>query len=131
MQPCHIAEYRRPSVNDLMDMVIIAVLEGFLFKWLTRYTGGHPLKPLPKIAFGMFFCTISCVCGGVLQVSPLSDCALLASHGQIYMDMSEEGSVSLFWQACPCASCALTLMPAAAPVLFHLSRRDSRLHSGP
>lgn len=86
-----------------MDMLIILALEGFLFKWISqRYNGGHPLKPLPKIAAGLFSCTLSCICCGILQACLLFQLTFtriaLSPFNQVFMDDAEDGALSLAWQ---------------------------------
>ncbi len=55
-------------MNDLLDIVIIAVLEGFIFKKLRAFNHNQPLRPMPKIAFGLFSATLAFAMAGILQV---------------------------------------------------------------
>ena len=66
-----------------MDIILIACLEGFIFPYITRISGGHPLRPLPKIIIGLFACVLACAAAGIVQV---------------YIDDSEPGAVSMAWQ---------------------------------
>ena len=75
----------RPSVNDLFDIVLIALFESAVFPLVTRMNGGHVLKPLPKIAVGMFCAVLSFIAAGFVQVGSRFICFCVI-HSQTCID---------------------------------------------
>ena len=55
-----------------MDVIIIFVFEHWMFPFISRrFNNGKPLRPLAKIAHGLFFTVLSFAASGILQVQEL------------------------------------------------------------